>query len=244
MSRCLHSTQLIFPGCVFAQMDAWLFIVQKLSDSPRDPVPFAPPASRGRLGDVIFVASFLGVSRLGTGDAEQELDAGYCFLRRQLRDVGLQRFVCRSQGPVKHGVHEREDLRLAAIILTERQLPRVRNLPSQNVKDPRFGAAEAVDRLFGVADDEQSSRKQPVATKQAHNVVLNRIGILELVDHEQRDAGLRRGGGRRHCRGAGSGPGATGRRNREGPPRLYAGHKPYPLWPWPAERRARLLRRG
>ena len=42
------------------------------------------------------------------------------------------------------------------------------------------GAAEGVDRLFGVADEHE--RRAAVAERAAHDAPLDRVGVLELVD--------------------------------------------------------------
>src|SRR5262249_18352878 len=50
-------------------------------------------------------------------------------------------------------------------------------------KHAHFRAAEAVDRLFGVADDEQIPFAE-IVEKSEHDFVLQPVGILELVDHD------------------------------------------------------------
>ena len=42
--------------------------------------------------------------------------------------------------------------------------------------------------MFGIADHEQPPREQPLSTQQPHDVVLDGIGVLKLVDHQQGNA--------------------------------------------------------
>ena len=56
------------------------------------------------------------------------------------------------------------------------------------------GAAEGVDRLLGIADEDE--RHAALAERAAHDVPLDRVGVLELVDEHDAVAlaqALRRG---------------------------------------------------
>ena len=78
-----------------------------------------------------------------------------------------------------------------------------RELHGHLAVDPDVGAAEAVDRLLRIADDEELPRRgddrAPVALgrilrrQQEQNLGLERIGVLELVDEDPRVSPLRRG---------------------------------------------------
>ena len=46
-------------------------------------------------------------------------------------------------------------------------------------------AAEAVDRLLGVADGEQPAAGQPVAAEHVDHVHLHRVGVLQLVEQQE-----------------------------------------------------------
>ena len=69
--------------------------------------------------------------------------------------------------------------------------------------DADVGAPKAIDRLLRVADDEELARRRrhraPVADRgiarreQQQDLGLQRIGVLELVDEQVREAQLKRG---------------------------------------------------
>ena len=119
------------------------------------------------------------------------------------RDVArLQRQVVAGHHGRERGVHERLDLRHAA--KARRQVHK-RGAPlldpaADLAIDGDVGAAEAVDRLLGIADDEEAAglrlRLAPVGLarivggEEQEDLGLQRIGVLELVDEDALEAAL------------------------------------------------------
>src|SRR5436853_74877 len=101
--------------------------------------------------------------------------------------IGLQRRSVSGHLVRERGVHEMLDLRHAAIARREMQdTPAARLEPIAYVPiRADVGAAEPVDGLFRIADDEQLSGH--VVGEQLQDFRLNRIGILELVDEDARE---------------------------------------------------------
>ncbi len=58
----------------------------------------------------------------------------------------------------------------------------------------QVGAAEAVDRLLGVADQEQRAMAILGAVDAVEDAELQRVGVLELVDQRHRVARVQRRG--------------------------------------------------
>ena len=91
-------------------------------------------------------------------------------------------------------VDDVEDLRLGAEVDREAADAPGRQRRPAVAEDPHVGVPEAVDRLGLVAD-----REQVVALERLEHVELQPVRVLELVDHDQREAlgpaGARRGVG-------------------------------------------------
>ena len=125
-------------------------------------------------------AAGLGLIWLGRGP--QELDGrcvGCCGA------VGLQRFVPLSNVSWKQRVDEMEDAGLAAEVARERQPACLVNFAAELRELGRLGAAEAVDRLLEVADEEQAAFVEAGAADYLDEVDLEWIGVLKFVDQEQ-----------------------------------------------------------
>ena len=114
---------------------------------------------------------------------------------RQQRDVvGLQRIGVAVHVVAERRVHEMLDagtLRNDVCSVTA-----VAPLSLQTVAHAAIGAdvgaAEAIDRLLRIADDEQRARPDAcpsiVAREQQQQLGLQRIGVLELVDQDDAEA--------------------------------------------------------
>ena len=139
---------------------------------------------------------------------------------RQRHDRGLarlgrphrrQRHVVRLHGDGIAGHPRRErgvdgvlDLGHGAEAAAQRHArrPVAPELLAHRLVDADVGAAEPVDRLLGVADDEQLARRGPdgapvglvriVRREQQQDLGLQRIGVLELVDEQVREPLLER----------------------------------------------------
>ena len=82
-----------------------------------------------------------------------------------------------------HRVDEVDDRRERAAVFAKR--PRQdRERLARPVEDRDVGAAEAIDRLFLVADHEQLRRRRAVLGEQAHDSVLDRVRVLVFVDQQ------------------------------------------------------------
>ena len=117
------------------------------------------------------------------------------------RDVaGLQRQIVAGHDGRKRGVHERLNLGNAAKArrqVEERCAP-VLDAPAHFAIDGHVGAAEAVDRLLRIADQEEPAGQRPrlapvglariVGGEEQEDLRLQRIGVLELVDEDPLEA--------------------------------------------------------
>ena len=65
-------------------------------------------------------------------------------------------------------------------------------------EDARLGAAEPVDRLLHVADDEQPAGLERRAAQEPEDLALDAVGILKLIDEDEFDGRRARGRGFRH----------------------------------------------
>ncbi len=120
------------------------------------------------------------------------------------RDVfGLQRELVAGHHRSKRRVHERLDLGHApkARREVEKRCAPVLHAAADLAIDGHVGAAEPVDGLLGIADDEESSRVRlglaPVGLagivggKKQEDLRLQRIGVLKLVDEDALEAALK-----------------------------------------------------
>ena len=98
--------------------------------------------------------------------------------------MGLQRFVF-VERIAEQRVDEMQDAGLAAEVARQRQPAGFGHLLAEAEELGRRGAAEAVDRLLEVADEEQPAGVEAVAADRADELDLERIGVLEFVDQEQ-----------------------------------------------------------
>ncbi len=117
--------------------------------------------------------------------------------------VGLQRHWIASHDRRKRGVHKRLQLGHAAKARGQMQQARAAILeaPADILIDANVGAAEAIDRLLRIADEEQTAghraRLAPirfsriVSSQQQEDLSLQRIGVLELVDKNARKPALK-----------------------------------------------------
>ena len=117
-------------------------------------------------------------------------------MRRQRHVVGLQRQSVREHFAAERGVHESLDLGHAAIACHELEHTpaALGQLPADLPVRADISAAEPVDRLFRIADDEQLAKDRTrmnafadgriVRRKEQQNLGLNRIGVLKLVDKD------------------------------------------------------------
>ena len=83
-------------------------------------------------------------------------------------------------------VDRREHLGPRAVVPRQRQTLRRRRAPL--AEDAHVGVAEAVDRLELVADEEDLP--SPARRKQVDELALQRVRVLELVDHDRAEAQL------------------------------------------------------
>ncbi len=84
-------------------------------------------------------------------------------------------------------VHGREHLGPRAVVLRQRQPLRRRR--AALAEDVHVGVPEPVDRLELVADEEDVLRRRP-AREQVDELALERVRVLELVDHDRPEAEL------------------------------------------------------
>ena len=108
---------------------------------------------------------------------------------------GRDRLVGRLVGLVRRldevgedAVHEAQDGRARAEVLRRgagRPAPPLR-LARELAEQAHLGPPEAVDRLLGVAHDDERSRA--VAREEPRDLDLQRVGVLELVDDEEPEA--------------------------------------------------------
>src|SRR5439155_14982206 len=82
-------------------------------------------------------------------------------------------------------VHRREHLRPRAVVLRQRQ--QLRGSYAALAEDGDVGMAEAVDRLEFVPDEKELSCRP---AQQIHEVALQAIRVLELVDHDRAEPPL------------------------------------------------------
>ena len=124
-------------------------------------------------------------------------------MRRERHVVGLERDRVAGHDRRERGVHARLDLRHAAEAGGQRDAASRRSADeplADLAVDADVGAAEPVDRLLRIADDEQASGhrddRAPVGLvgigggEQQQDLRLQRIGVLELVDEDVREARL------------------------------------------------------
>ena len=125
----------------------------------------------------------------GRGEAQGH-DRGLVGEARRGRDrlVGrLVGLVRRLDEVGEDAVHEAEDGRARAEVLHEVQdaRPPLR-LAGELVEEAHLRPPEAVDRLLGVAHDDERSRA--IAREEPRDLDLQRVGVLELVDDEVLEA--------------------------------------------------------
>src|SRR5204862_2662052 len=97
---------------------------------------------------------------------------------------GDQRRVDALQARFEHRVDDLEQSWAAAVVARQAQASRIcGQLGATRAKEPDVGVAKAVDRLQLVADGEEV-----VALERAQDRQLARIGVLELVHHQQLEA--------------------------------------------------------
>ena len=162
--------------------------VLRVQDRLRHRMPFVAPARIfvfvARCGE--RVADHHGIVRNGffTGNAPDQRQtpdqAGLCGQRglrpedRIRREAGIQRIDdCRRIASGLIGAQQRRALR--------------RQMRAGGLEHARLGAAEAVNRLLGVADDEDAGLAVVVAIgiqPALHDVPLQRIGVLEFVQQD------------------------------------------------------------
>ena len=104
---------------------------------------------------------------------------------------GLVRLVGLLDQLREHAVHEAQDGGPRAEVLrrgaARRRRPALR-LAHQLAEQAHLGAPEAVDRLLGVAHHHE--RAGAVAGEEPRHLDLQRVGVLELVDHQEAEAPL------------------------------------------------------
>ena len=103
-----------------------------------------------------------------------------------------------DEDAVEDAVHPGEDAVDGAEVLDEPRVAAGQRAMAHRVVDGDVGAPEAVDRLLRVADDGQAARPRPqlepvlarlvVARDAERDVGLHRVGVLELVDEDDREA--------------------------------------------------------
>ena len=127
----------------------------------------------------------------GGGEAQRD-HGGLVGEPRRRRDRLVGRLVGLLRGQDELGedpVHEAQDGGARAEVLHEVQHgPALRGLrpARQLAEEAHLGAAEAVDRLLGVAHHHQ--RPGAVAGEEARDLDLQRVGVLELVDDQVAEA--------------------------------------------------------
>ncbi len=154
--------------------DDWRFVLDQLAESAGD-------ATGLLLAGVALAAGGPFVGR----ERPEELDCG---LGGRLGAIGPQRLVLAAEGVHEQSVDEIQNRRLAAEVFRERQLARLGNLRMQVAEYVGLRAAEAVDRLVHVADEEQLAIGD-VAAEGPHKFDLQCIGILKFVDQQQPQIG-------------------------------------------------------
>ena len=119
--------------------------------------------------------------------------------RRQVVIRRLRAFLALGDHRPEHAVHPLEQRRDRAEVLAE-LLDAVGEEPLRAIPQRDVGAAEAVDRLFRIADDEDLAwpqhrlrprrrrQRRVVGRQRERDVELQRIGVLELVDEDHVDA--------------------------------------------------------
>ena len=147
----------------------------------------------------------VAVPRVGVG--QQQLD--HRLGGRRVVAAGAQvdpALVQRAEGVVERA----QDLRARAEVGRQRRGPpgRLQALAAR-AEDLDVGVAEAVDRLQLVAD-----RERVVARQELEQLELQRVRVLELVDHDALEALAVAGGDARRRRRAGRARAARGRRSR------------------------------
>ena len=85
----------------------------------------------------------------------------------------------------EEGVNEVEEAAAAPEVLHEGESARGGELVAISGEEVGAGASEAVDRLLDVADEEEPASSEVVSGDPADDLVLDRVGVLELVDEDQ-----------------------------------------------------------
>ena len=85
-------------------------------------------------------------------------------------------------------LHEREDVRVAAVVDVEAHDAPLAHLSSAPAEDAHVGATEAIDRLLGVTNGAEVTGVR--AGKKGDEPQLHGIGVLELVHHHEPEAAL------------------------------------------------------
>ena len=113
----------------------------------------------------------------------------------------LGRAGCRAREVVsEERVHELDDAGNAAEVFQQTEATTLGKAVVPGAEYGRLRAAEPVDRLLGIADDEESSREEFRAGEALEDLALGFVGILKLIDKNELD-----GSGQRvtHRRGSG-----------------------------------------
>ena len=104
--------------------------------------------------------------------------------------MSLQRFFLRRLVAGDDGVGGAQDRLGRAVVLLEQDRAGVGVVLLELLDVADRGAAEGVDRLVGVTDDDELARLDPVlgapprADELADQLVLGVVGVLVLVDHD------------------------------------------------------------
>ena len=157
----------------------------------------APPRARARsragsaASAPASAASRSAPAAFGSAEEAQGDDRGLLGQPRRRRDRLVRRLV-RLVGLLdqvgEDAVDEAQDGGPRAEVLRQVQDARPRGAPlaTQLAEEAHLGAPEAVDRLLGVAHHHE--RAGPVAGEEPRHLDLQRVGVLELVDHQEAEA--------------------------------------------------------
>ena len=128
----------------------------------------------------------IGLTVFGVRRREQELDRG----RGRILH-GIERgegFVGLAHRGGEQMVDEVQHRRLTPKVDAQRQAASRGNLLPQLREDTGIGSTKAVDRLLGIANEKQSTARQRRPAQHPHDIGLNRIGVLKLINHQQPNA--------------------------------------------------------
>ena len=99
--------------------------------------------------------------------------------------MGGKRFVIGPHLLAEQGVDELDHARLAAEVQRQRQAALGGQFLAEPAEDVRIGPAEAINRLLGVAHEEEHAVGHAAVAQGPHQFDLQGIGVLKLVDQEQ-----------------------------------------------------------